>query len=146
MNKKFLTRSLAALALVAAAVLYLLSVINPEIFGFFNLAWAGLIVSGAWGLILLLEGVFERNTSVVKKFKIIGGSILLVCAVICAVFACLLPQNLVVPIIVLVAAVAIFLGIIATGGKKWDEGDNQKVGYENYHQRKEREEKENQDK
>lgn len=146
MNKKFLTRSLAAMALVAAAVLYLLNVIDPEKFGFFNLAWAGMIVSGAWGLILLLDGVFERNVSVVKKFKILGGSILLICAVICAVFACLLPQNLVVPIIVLVVAVAIFLGIVATGAKKWDEGDNQKIGYENYHQRKAREEKENQEK
>lgn len=146
MNKKFLTRSLAALALVAAAVLYLLSVLVPEQFGFFNLAWAGMIVSGAWGIILLLEGIFERNVSVVKKFKIIGGAILIVGGVICAVFACLLPQSIVAPIIVLVAAAAIFLGIVATGGKKWDEGDNQQVGYENYFQRKKREEKENEDK
>ncbi len=146
MNRKFLTRSLAALALVAAAVLYLLSVCIPDTFGFFNLAWAGMIVAGAWGIILLLDGIFEKNVSVVKKFKIFGGAILIVGGVICAVFACLLPENLVVPIIILVAAVAILLGIVATGGKKWDEGDNQKVGYENYHQRKEREDRENKEK
>jgi len=113
MNKKFLARSLYALALVTAAVLYLLSVCVP---------------------------------AVVKKFKIFGGAILLICGVVCAVFAYLLPENLVVPIIVLVVAVAILLGIFATGGKKWDEGDNQKIGYENYHQRKAREEKENEQK
>ncbi len=146
MNRKFLTRSLYATALVVAAVLYLLSVCLPDKFGFFNLAWAGLIVAGAWGVTLLLDGIFERNVSVVKKFKIFGGAVLIACGVVCALFACLLPENLVVPIIVLVGAVALLLGIWATGGKKWDEGDNQKVGYENYHQRKAREEKENKDK
>jgi hypothetical protein len=43
---------------------------------------------------------------------------------------------------VLVAA-GIVLGIIGTGGKKWDTADNQKVGYKNYHQRKAEEEKNN---
>ena len=33
------------------------------------------------------------------------------------------------------------LGILITGGKKWDEGDNHKAGYKNYYQRKEEEEK-----
>ncbi len=143
MNRKFLTRSLMAFALVVASVLYLLSVCVPEKFDFFNLAWAGLIVSGAWGVIILLDGVFERNIPVVKRFKILAGAGLIVCGVVCAVMACLVPQNLVVPIIVLVVAVAILLGVLATGGKKWDEGDNQKIGYENYFQRKAREEKEN---
>lgn len=142
MNRKFLTRSLYAIALVVAAVLYLLSVCVPDKFGFFNLAWAGLVVAGIWGVTMLLDGIFERNVPVVKRFKIFGGAILLIGGVVCAVFACLLPENLVAPIIVLVLAVAVLLGIFATGGKKWDEGDNQKVGYENYHQRKAREEKE----
>ena len=44
------------------------------------------------------------------------------------------------------AALAIVLGIIGTGGKKWDTADNQKAGYKNYHQIKEEEEKQNKDK
>ena len=48
---------------------------------------------------------------------------------------------MVIPIIALVAAVGLLLTILFTGGKKWDEGDNQKVGYKNYYERKAEEEK-----
>ena len=50
-------------------------------------------------------------------------------------------QNLVIPIIAVVVTVALLLGFVAVGGKKWDQGDNQNVGYKNYYQRKAEEEK-----
>ena len=45
------------------------------------------------------------------------------------------------PIIAIVVTVALLLGFVAVGGKKWDQGDNQNVGYKNYYQRKAEEEK-----
>ena len=39
----------------------------------------------------------------------------------------------------------IVLGVLVTGGKKWDEGDNQKVGYKTYRERKAEEEKKKQE-
>jgi hypothetical protein len=49
-------------------------------------------------------------------------------------------RTLIVPIIVGVLILGILVGYIVTGGKKWDGGDNQQVGYKNYHQRKAEEE------
>ncbi len=141
MSKSFLFKAVLALVLVLAAVMYLLSVVMPETFGFFNLAWAGLILSGGWGIALLLQGIFAKNDPTRKKFRIYGGALLIVIGVICAVYACLLPGEFIVPIIAVVAAAAVLIGILATGGKSWDEGDNEKVGYKNYFERKKEEEK-----
>lgn len=146
MSKKFLFNAIGALVLVLAAVMYLLSVVIPENFGFFNLAWAGLILCAGWGVLLLIQGIFTRNSPVVKKFYIIGGVVLLIAGVVCAVYAALMPEELVVPIIAVVLAGAVLLGVIATGGKSWDGGDNEQVGYKTYAERKKEEEKQNEDK
>ncbi len=144
MSKNFLYKTLGAVVLVLAAVLYLLSVIIPENFGFFNLAWAGMILCAGWGLILLVQGIFQKNVTVIKKFKIISGAGLLIVAVVCAVTAALMPSELVIPIVAIVLAAAVMLGLLATGGKGWDEGDNQAVGYKNYFERKKEQEKQEQ--
>ena len=120
MSKHFFTKLLLALAWLAAAVLWLLSVILPDRFGFFNLNWAIVIVCGTGGLALLLRGTFSGKTGVLKKGDLFLGAGLLVIAVI--------------------VAVAGVLSVRATGGKKWDEGDNQKVGYKDYRARKAEEE------
>lgn len=93
MSKKFLFNAIGALVLVLAAVMYLLSVVIPENFGFFNLAWAGLILCAGWGVLLLIQGIFTRNSPVVKKFYIIGGVVLLIAGVVCAVYAALMPEE-----------------------------------------------------
>ena len=140
MSKSFLFKALGALILVAAAVLYLLSVLIPESFGFFNLSWAGLILCGGWGVLLLIQGIFQKNAPLIKKFKIVGGAALLVAAAVCAVYAALMPGEIIMPIVAIVLAAAVLLGVLATGGKSWDEGDNEKVGYKNYFERKKEEE------
>lgn len=147
MSRNFLIKLLVALSFVAAAVLWLLSVLVPDTFGFFNLSWAVALFSGVGGLALLLNGFTTKNSVTLKKMNILLGAVLIVIAGVSIAFALALPKNLVWPIIAVVLAVVLVIGLFATGGKKWDEGDNHKVGYKSYHERKKEEEKnENEDK
>ena len=140
MSKKFLIRLLVGLSFLAAAVLFLLSELMPEKFGGFNLSWAGVIFAGVCGLCFLLGGLTAKNSTQLRKLYVLIGTILLVITVLLLSFAIALPDNLVLPICLVVAAAGLVLGLLFTGGKKWDEGDNQKVGYKNYYQRKKEEE------
>lgn len=146
MSRNLIYKILGALVVVAAAVLWILSLTVPETFGFFSLAWAGVLLCGGIGVIFLLNGIFQKNITTIKKLKIWFGVALLVCAVLCLVSAITIPENLVIPIIAVIVAVGFMITILATAGKKWDEGDNHKVGYKNYFERKKEEEKQNEDK
>ena len=137
MSRKFFVKFLVVLAFLAAAVLWLLSVLVPDTFGFFNLNWAVALFAGVGGLAFLFNGFAEKNSVTLKKMNIILGACLLVIAAVCIAFALALPKNLVWPIIAVILA--------AAGGKKWDEGDNHKAGYKNYYERK-KEEKNKEDK
>ena len=146
MSRNLIYKILGALVVVAAAVLWILSLTVPETFGFFSLAWAGVLLCGGIGVIFLLNGIFQKNITTIKKLKIWFGVALLVCAVLCLVSAVTIPENLVIPIIAVIVAVGFMITILATAGKKWDEGDNHKVGYKNYFERKKEEEKQNEEK
>lgn len=146
MSRNLIYKILGALVVVAAAVLWILSLTVPETFGFFSLAWAGVLLCGGIGVIFLLNGIFQKNITTIKKLKIWFGVALLVCAVLCLVSAITIPENLVIPIIAVIVAVGFMITILATAGKKWDEGDNHKVGYKNYFERKKEEEKQNEEK
>lgn len=146
MSRNLIYKLLGALVVVAAAVLWILSLTVPETFGFFSLAWAGVLLCDGIGVIFLLNGIFQKNITTIKKLKIWFGVALLVCAVLCLVSAITIPENLVIPIIAVIVAVGFMITILATAGKKWDEGDNHKVGYKNYFERKKEEEKQNEEK
>ena len=146
MSKNFLFKLLIGLIILAGPVLWLLSLILPETFGWFNLSYAVALVSGGVGLLLLLKGVFKKDNVIFKKANIWLGMGLLVVTLLSIASAIAIPDNWIAPIICVMAALAIVLGIIGTGGKKWDTADNQKAGYKNYHQRKTEEEKNNKDK
>lgn len=146
MSKNFLFKLLIGLIILAGPVLWLLSLIIPDTFGWFNLSYAVALVSGGVGLLLLLKGVFKKDNVVFKKANIWLGMGLLVVTLFSIASAIAIPDNWIAPIICIMAALAIVLGIIGTGGKKWDTADNQKAGYKNYHQRKAEEEKANKDK
>ena len=146
MSKNFLFKLLIGLIILAGPVLWLLSLIIPDTFGWFNLSYAVALVSGGVGLLLLLKGVFKKDNVIFKKANIWLGMGLLVVTLLSVASAIALPDNWIAPIICIMAALAIVLGIIGTGGKKWDTADNQKAGYKNYHQRKAEEEKANKDK
>lgn len=140
MSKNMIFKVLLALVAVAVAVLFLLSRVMPDYFGFFNLSWAIFIFAAACGVVFILKGIFQKNVGVIKKVNIFFGAALLIVALIALVGAIAIPQNLVLPIIIIVATVALLLSILVVGGKKWDHGDNQNVGYKNYYERKKEEE------
>ena len=146
MSRNLIYKLLGGLVVLAAAVLWILSLTVPETFGFFSLAWAGVLLCGGIGLIFLLNGIFQQNISTIKKLKIWFGVGLLVGALLCLVSAIAIPDSLVIPIIAVIVAIGFIITILATGGKKWDEGDNHKAGYKNYFERKKEEEKQNEEK
>ena len=141
MSKNFLSKLLVGLIILAAPVLWLLSLVIPETFGWFNLSYAVAMVSAGIGLLLIIRGVFKKDNALFKKANIWLGVVLLVVTLLSIASAIALPKNWIVPIICVLAALAVVLGIIGTGGKKWDTAENEKVGYKNYHQRKAEEEK-----
>ncbi len=141
MGRNLWYKLLGAFLVLVAAVLWILSLTVPETFGFFSLAWAGVIICGGLGIILILQGCFQQNANTIKKLKIWFGVALVVCGVLCLVSELAIPGNLVIPIIAIVVAVGLIITITASRGSKWDEGDNHKAGYKNYHERKAEEQK-----
>ena len=141
MSKKFFFRLLMILGALVAGILWLLSVVIPDTFGWFNLSYAIAIITGVGGISFILLGVFEKSNVLVKKLNIFFGAGLIIVMIFALVSAIKFPTNWVLPIVAIVLVVALLIGLVVTGGKKWDEGDNQKVGYKNYEQRKAEEEK-----
>ena len=145
MSKKLFVRLLVALSFLAAAVFFFLSVLEIEPFTEFSASWAGVIFAGVSGLALLFGAIGTKNSTQLKKMQIFLSAGLLVVALVCLIFALALPEDWILPLIFILRGVMLVLGILITGGKKWDEGDNHKVGYKNYYQRKAEEEKNKKD-
>jgi len=141
MSKHFFGKFLIALAWLAAAILWLLSVIMPDKFGFFNFNWALVVICGTAGLAITVRGLFAKKSDILKKKDIFLGAVLLIIAGVSVAFALAMPKKIVWPIIAVVLALAAVCSVLAVGGKKWDEGDNEKVGYKDYRARKKDEEK-----
>lgn len=141
MSKKILVRLLVALSFLVAAVFFFLSVLEVEPFTEFSASWAGVIFAGVSGIALLFNAIGTKNSVTLKKLNVALSAVLLAVALVCLVSALALPQNWILPLILILVGVMLVLGILITGGKKWDEGDNHKVGYKNYYQRKAEEEK-----
>ena len=138
-------RLLVALSFLAAAVFFFLSVLEIEPFTEFSASWAGVIFAGVSGLALLFGAIGTKNSTQLKKMQIFLSAGLLVVALVCLVFALALPEDWILPLIFILLGVMLVLSVLITGGKKWDEGDNHKVGYKNYYQRKAEEEKNKKD-
>ena len=144
MDKRFISRILIVLGVIAVLVLWLLKELpaTADMFGWYSMAWAATIFSGVVGTKFLLDGIFMGSKGVIsRKLLILLGAVCLIFGFICLTFAIVIPENIVMPIIAVAVAGAVFLGILVTGGRKWDGADNQRVGYKNYHQRKAEEEK-----
>ena len=145
MSKKLFVRLLVALSFLAAAVFFFLSVLEIEPFTEFSASWAGVIFAGVSGLALLFGAIGTKNSTQLKKMQIFLSAGLLVVALVCLIFALALPEDWILPLIFILLCVMLVLSVLITGGKKWDEGDNHKVGYKNYYQRKAEEEKNKKD-
>lgn len=141
MSKKFLFGFVLGLTAVVAAVLWLLSVVMPDSFRWFSLGWAVVLITGVFGAAFVLRGLFGGAAGPLKKLNIFIGAGFLVAAFLALIGELALDNKIVMPVIAIIAAAALLLAYIAVGGKKWDGGDNQKVGYKNYYQRKAEEEK-----
>ena len=135
MSKKILFKVAVALVFVAAAVVWLLSVVMPEAFAGLNLSWVIAIACGALGVLFILRGIFAKTLTFVKKAYIFVGGALIIAGVL-ALVGTFVETKLVLPIIAIVITVCALLAILAVGGKKWDTADNEKVGYKDYRQRK----------
>ena len=145
MSNKLFVRLLVALSFLAAAVFFFLSVLEIEPFTEFSASWAGVIFAGVSGLALLFGAIGTKNSTQLKKMQIFLSAGLLVVALVCLIFALALPEDWILPLIFILLGVMLVLSVLITGGKKWDEGDNHKVGYKNYYQRKAEEEKNKKD-
>ena len=138
-------RLLVALSFLAAAVFFFLSVLEIEPFTEFSASWAGVIFAVVSGLAFLFGAIGTKNSTQLKKMQIFLSAGLLVVALVCLIFALALPEDWILPLIFILLGVMLVLSVLITGGKKWDEGDNHKVGYKNYYQRKAEEEKNKKD-
>ena len=148
MDKRILARIFLPFVLVVLAGLWGAQVIlanyypDQTVLNWYSLSWATTIFLAAAGLKYVLAGIFMTSKGVIaRRMTIIAGAVMLVLALICLTSAIAIPNNIIAPIIAIIIALAVFVGILVTGGRKWDGGDNQKVGYKNYYQRKAEEEK-----
>lgn len=143
MAKNFILRILVIAVVLAAAVMWLLSIIpaTAGVFGWFSLAWAVTMIAGALGVRYVLVGVFTHDNPVIKKCSILFGAVFLVVTLFCLTWAIAMPKDWIAPLVAVIITGALFLCVLLTGGRKWDTGDNQKVGYQNYYQRKAAEQK-----
>lgn len=142
MSKNMIFKVLIALCFVAVAVVWILSVQGIIAV---NLSWLIAVFAFAVGALFIIRGLFGKNVGVLKKLNILFGAALVVAGVF-ALVGTFIEGNLVLPIISIILTVAILLCVLATGGRKWDEADNNKVGYKDYWARKkEKEEQEKRD-
>jgi len=141
MSRRLIFNLAIGIAFLVAIVLWIVSIASEDFN--FSLNWAVLIVAGTAGLCFILRGLFGRGENVIKKFTIFFGTGLIVVAFLCLVWELALEgtaADLVLPIVSLIVVIGLIVGMLAVGGKRWDQGDNQNVGYKNYHQRKAEEE------
>ncbi len=133
MQKRRLFTLINLAGLVFAALLWVLGA--TDVLPSFGFAWAAFTVSVVWGVSFTVR-VFVEKTAVMKKSWAILAGVFYLTAAGSLIGALALEGKLVLPIICLTAAVALFVGSLVLGGKKWDEGDNEKPGYKNYYERK----------
>ncbi|MBO5215955.1 MAG: hypothetical protein J6B79_07185 [Clostridia bacterium] len=141
MNKSFVYKLIIGIVGVCSAVMWLIGAITGGVLGFFTLGWAIAVFSGITGLVFVIRAFLDKTNVQLKRFYVYFGCALIgVCvfAVIGELFV--VQDKLIMPIIAVVITVALLLGFLAIGGKKWDEGDNQKPGYKTYRERKAEEE------
>ena len=147
MSKGIFTKLLFFTGFLAAAVIWLIKVILPDdsFLSGYNWSWAALIACAGVFLCFLLRGLFGGKYKSVnvtyKKFNLLLAAAAGVIIVLLIVNLAVIKDKLALPLIALVVAVALVLMILVTGGKKWDQADNQKPGYKTYAEREAEKEK-----
>ena len=147
MKRDFCVHIIILIAVLIGGMLWLLSTIYPDIFGWCSLSWALAGIFFVAGVTYTVSAIANKEKNVsLKKLRVYLGVGLLAVSVFCAISALMMPANHIVwPIVAIAVALALVLGYAITGGKRWDEGDNQKEGYKNYYERKAEAEKDKKD-
>ena len=149
MNKIFIFRLLSFIVLLLAPLFWLLSLIIPSVFGWFNFSVACGFVFAGLGLIIIAQNAVLRLFFAYKRLGLILATFFEIIALVCFVSGFALAKSIIAPIICIIIAVVLIVGLfISISGLKikWDEGDNHKQGYKNYEERnKEKEAQENND-
>ena len=70
MSKNFLFKFVLGLVVVVAAVLWLLSMLVEDTFGWFSLGWAITMIAGVFGVMFILRGLFSSTAGPIKKLYI----------------------------------------------------------------------------
>ncbi len=135
MQKRHLFTIINLSALVFATLLWVIDVAAPTAMPGFNFAWAAFIATTIWGVSFIVRIFFEKQVVLKKSWAILAGMFFLMAAG-SLIGALALPSKLILPILCFTAAVSVLLGSLIVGGKKWDQGDNEKPGYKNYYERK----------
>lgn len=140
MLRRLIYRALAVLAFIAALVLYILGVLLPDAMGMFTIPVCVMILAAAWGLILLVKSLASKlNTYLILSAILITGA-----AIWAGLEFQLLPKEqqwLYIPIgIGFLAIFALFRYLFNI--RRWDAGDNEKLGYKNFRVRQQEKEKE----
>ena len=141
MQRRMRIQIVTAAAVLLGGILWLLSAVAKESFGWFNFALFVVVVSFIWGLTLFVDALTSKAANSLKKAKVVLGIILMVLAGVCLYWGLALPTELVLPLVVIIIACGSFVVILATKGDKWDKGDNEVEGYKTYRERKAEEEK-----
>ncbi len=136
MKKRHIFTIINLAALVFALMLWVIALAAPDLMPGFGFAWAAFVATIIWAVSFTVRIFFEEEVVLKKSWSILA-TVFYVTATGCIVGALALPGKLVLPILCLAAAIALLVGSLVLGGKKWDEGDNQKPGYKNYYERKE---------
>lgn len=132
---KYFLRVFAALAIFIAILFWVLSLTVKNGFEWFETYYMAYIIFGGLGAASIIYMFPSKN----RLFGYIGTIFLIPVIIIAFVYGDI---AIGVPFIVLFVA-GLFLVFALFGIKKWDAGDNQKLGYKTYAQRKaEQEEKE----
>ncbi len=134
MKKRHLFTIINLSGLVFALLLWVIAVATDAMPDF-DFAWAAFIATAIWAVSFTVRVFFEEQV-VLKKSWTLLASVLYLAAIGALIGALALPGKLVLPIICLTAAASLLIASLVLGGKKWDEGDNQKPDYKTYYERK----------
>lgn len=141
MAKKLFYKALSVLILIAALTLYILQFILHETFGIFDIKVSLLILAGGWGIVSLIKAIASK----VNLYLIIAAVLITGAAILSDIIFDFLPIDaqknwLYIPIGIGLLLVFLFIRYLFNI-RKWDAGDNEKLGYKNFRERQAEKEK-----
>ena len=141
MKKGLGFKLLILFTLAAIVVFWILALAMPEssFAKYWQPAYITAALTGVVGVIFLVSA-FRGKHVIAKKLNItLACCFFVACALSLGLGVAKLDNKFTLPIVAAVVVGCLILSLLSTGGKKWDTCDNEKVGYKNYRERKEEE-------